>query len=42
MKINPPSPQLQKELKAIGDTMTAEWLRTAGDEGKQIIDAYRK
>lgn len=42
MKINPPSPQLQKELKAIGETMTAEWLRTAGDDGKQIIDAYRK
>lgn len=42
MKISQPSPQLQKELKAIGETMTAEWLRTAGEDGKQIIDAYRK
>lgn len=40
MKISEPSPQLKAELKAIGETMTGEWLRTVGDEGKKIIDAY--
>ena len=33
---------LKKELKPIGDTMTAEWLKLAGAEGKAIIDAYNK
>lgn len=42
MKVSAPSPQLQAELKTIGDTMTAEWIKSASDEGKQIIDAYRK
>ncbi len=42
MKVASPSPQFQTELKAVGDTMTAEWLKSAGDEGKHIIDAYKK
>ena len=42
MKVDNPSPQLRKELLAIGETMTAEWLKTAGAEGQSIIDAYRK
>lgn len=42
MKVSSPSPQFQAELKAVGDTMTAEWLKSAGDEGKRIIDAYKK
>ena len=33
---------LEKELKPIGDTMTADWLMSAGAEGKAIIDAYNK
>ena len=33
---------LKKELKPIGDTMTADWLKSAGPEGKAIIDAYNK
>lgn len=41
MTISEPSPQLKAELKAIGETMTNEWLRTAGDDGKKIIDAYQ-
>lgn len=41
MTISEPSPQLKSELKAIGETMTNEWLRTAGDDGKKIIDAYQ-
>ena len=33
---------LKKELKPIGDTMTADWLKSAGADGKAIIDAYNK
>lgn len=33
---------LKKELKPIGDTMTADWLKLAGADGKAIIDAYHK
>lgn len=33
---------LKKELKPIGDTMTADWLKVAGADGKAIIDAYNK
>jgi TRAP-type transport system periplasmic protein len=33
---------LRKELLAIGDSMTTDWLKTAGAEGQAIVDAYRK
>lgn len=42
MTIAPPSDALKKELAAIGDTMTGEWLKAAGTDGQAIIDAYRK
>jgi TRAP-type transport system periplasmic protein len=42
MKIAPPSEAVRRELRAIGETMTAEWLKTAGPEGKQVVDAYLK
>jgi TRAP-type C4-dicarboxylate transport system substrate-binding protein len=42
MKVAPPSPALAAELKKVGDTMTAEWLKQAGADGQAIIDAYRK
>lgn len=42
MKVAAPSAQLSTELKAIGETMTAEWIKLAGPEGKQVIDAYQK
>ncbi len=42
MSITPPSDALKKELAAIGDTMTAEWLKSAGPDGQAIIDAYRR
>jgi hypothetical protein len=29
-------------LQKIGEVMTAEWLASAGPDGKTIIDAYRK
>ncbi|MEC3861691.1 TRAP transporter substrate-binding protein [Mesobacterium sp. TK19101] len=33
--------KLVSELQAIGATMTAEWLESAGDAGKAIVDAYK-
>lgn len=34
--------QLKAGFKKIGDAMTAEWLKTAGADGKAIVNAYRK
>lgn len=33
--------QLMRELKAIGETMTREWLEKAGADGKAIVEAYK-
>ena len=41
MTVQPPSPELDAELKAIGETMTEEWLKNAGDEGRAIVEQYR-
>lgn len=41
MKIDRGSEGLKRELKVIGGRMTGEWLRTAGDDGKAALDAYR-
>jgi len=41
MKVAEPSPELKKALDKIGETMTGQWLRTAGDEGKKIVDTYK-
>lgn len=40
--VNKPSDQLAKELRAIGDTMTKEWVEKAGEAGEAIISGYRK
>jgi TRAP-type C4-dicarboxylate transport system substrate-binding protein len=42
MSISPPSAQLKSDFKKIGETMTAEWLATAGADGRAIVDAYHK
>lgn len=42
MTVDRSSEGLKRELQAIGARMTDEWLRQAGDEGKAVIDAYRK
>jgi TRAP-type transport system periplasmic protein len=42
MKITPPSDALRADLRQIGTTMTAEWLKNAGADGQAIVDAYRK
>ena len=42
MLVAPPSVQLKADFKKIGETMTAEWMKTAGADGQAIVDAYRK
>ncbi|HID68362.1 MAG TPA: C4-dicarboxylate ABC transporter substrate-binding protein, partial [Roseibacterium sp.] len=41
MSVQPAGDALMDELRAIGDTMTAEWLEATGEEGQAIVDAYR-
>lgn len=40
MEVAPAGDGLMGELKAIGETMTAEWLEAAGETGQAIVDAY--
>ncbi|MBL0141927.1 MAG: TRAP transporter substrate-binding protein [Betaproteobacteria bacterium] len=42
MNVAPPSAQLKADFQKIGATITEEWLKTAGPDGKAIIDAYKK
>jgi TRAP-type C4-dicarboxylate transport system substrate-binding protein len=42
MTVAPPTAALQSELKKIGETMTADWIKGAGADGKAIVEAYRK
>jgi TRAP-type C4-dicarboxylate transport system substrate-binding protein len=42
MNVAAPSAQLKSDFQKVGATMTEEWLKNAGAEGKAIVDAYRK
>ncbi len=42
MKVQPPSAALKAGLQKIGTTMTDEWVKKAGADGKAIVDAYKK
>jgi TRAP-type C4-dicarboxylate transport system substrate-binding protein len=42
MSVSPPSAQLKADFRKIGDTMTAEWLKTAGADGQAIVSEYKK
>ena len=42
MNVVQPSAQLKADFRKVGETMTAEWAKTAGAEGQAIIDAYKK
>jgi len=42
MTVYAPSAQLRTDMKKVGETMIADWLKKAGAEGQSIIDAYRK
>lgn len=41
MKVQRANEKLTGELKKIGETMTAEWLKSAGPEGKAIVDKFK-
>ena len=36
------SDALKRELKLIGGRMSTEWMKSAGDDGKAIVEAFRK
>lgn len=42
MKVQKPSEALAAGFKKAGETLTADWLKKAGADGKAIVDAYRK
>ena len=42
MNVAPPSAQLKADFQKIGATMTEEWLKNAGADGKAIVEAFRK
>lgn len=42
MKIDPAAEGLKRELKSIGDQMTADWVKVAGADGKAVIDAFNR
>ncbi|MCY1286796.1 TRAP transporter solute receptor, DctP family [compost metagenome] len=42
MTVQPPSPQLKADMQKVGQTMVDDWAKTAGDDGKAILNAYRK
>ena len=41
MTVQPAGDGLKDELRAIGETMTSEWLDAAGDQGAAIVDAFK-
>jgi TRAP-type transport system periplasmic protein len=42
MKVDKSNSNLKREFEAIGARMSGEWLKAAGDDGKAVLDAYRK
>lgn len=42
MEVHQVPAKLAEELKAIGETMTAEWLEKAGPDGQKVLDEYRQ
>lgn len=42
MQVAPPGDKLKGELQKMGATMSAEWGKAAGPDGKAIIDAFNK
>jgi TRAP-type C4-dicarboxylate transport system substrate-binding protein len=42
MKIHQPSAKLEADMRQVGSTMQADWLKAAGADGAAIVDAYKK
>jgi TRAP-type C4-dicarboxylate transport system substrate-binding protein len=41
MTVHTPTPAMMASLSKIGDTISAEWLKSAGPDGEAILKAYR-
>ena len=41
MPVGPAGEELMSGLRTVGETMTAEWLEAAGDDGAAIVDAFK-
>ncbi len=39
--VSEPSEALVERLKEVGATMEQEWLERAGEDGKELVEAYR-
>jgi TRAP-type C4-dicarboxylate transport system substrate-binding protein len=42
LKVVPPSAQLSAGLSKIGEQLTADWLKRAGQDGQALVASYRK
>jgi TRAP-type C4-dicarboxylate transport system substrate-binding protein len=42
MKVEPPSAQLRADMQKVGATLLEEWLKNAGAEGQEMINAFRR
>jgi TRAP-type C4-dicarboxylate transport system substrate-binding protein len=42
MTIHKPSADLAGGLKKIGEQMTADWIKRAGDDGKKLVETFKK
>lgn len=40
MTVDVAADSLKRELRALGERMTADWVKLAGDDGKAVIDGY--
>lgn len=41
MTVGPAGDQLMSDLRGVGETMTAEWLEAAGEDGAAIVDDFK-
>ena len=41
MQVQPAGDKLMEGLRGVGDTMTEEWLESAGEDGREIVEGYR-
>lgn len=41
MSVEPASDTLMEELRAIGATMTEEWMENAGEDGRAVVEEYQ-
>jgi len=42
MQVQEPTAQLRADLQKVGEAILTEWLKSAGDDGKALLDAYRQ